>query len=223
MRKVGSHPPATTLQTLLPVVLQMLTPPKTSQSLLEQVSGVGESRFYEHPDKSWPRRGGQHRARSTCTDITASLFQVLEGMPKNIKTKYSSWADSFTRASDQEMPRQEHAVLSIGSTALSPSRLQATLPLPLWGFNCINRSYLPDTQLHCCQQQRFPRTQSHQETTKEKTKPSFLRSWTIPINAPKTKHFPGPRAGYHHTALRVPRCLAPWPLFPYPSWKSNPC
>lgn len=90
MGKVGSHPPATTLQTLLPVVLQMLTPPKTSQSLLEQISGVGESRFYERPDKSWPRRGGQHRARSTCTDITASLFQVLEGMPKTIKTKYSS-------------------------------------------------------------------------------------------------------------------------------------
>lgn len=75
------------LQTLLPVVLQMLTPPQTSQSLLEQVSGVGESRFYEHPAKSWPRRGGQHRARSTCTDITASLFQVLEGMPKKQRNK----------------------------------------------------------------------------------------------------------------------------------------
>lgn len=111
-------------------------------------------------------------------------------------------------------------LLSIGSAGLSPSRLQATL----WVFNCINWSYLPDIQLHCCQQQLFPLTQPHQETTKAKTKPSFLRSWPVPIlNAPKAKHFPGPRGGYCRTALPAPRVPGSTASSSqYPGWKNNP-
>lgn len=93
----------------------MLTAPQTSQNLLEQVPGAAESRFYEHPDEPGPRRGGQHRARSTCTDITVSLFQVLQEMPKNIETKPSPYAANLSQASDGRCP---------SSTALScPSAL----------------------------------------------------------------------------------------------------
>jgi len=111
----GKLSAAPTLQPLHPVILQMLTAPQTSQNLLEQVPGAAESRFYEHPDEPGPRRGGQHRARSTCTDITASLFQVLQGMPKNIETKPSPYAANLSQASDGRCP---------SSTALScPSAL----------------------------------------------------------------------------------------------------
>lgn len=56
--------------------------PKPAKASWNKFRDLEKAGFYEHPAKSWPRRGGQHRARSTCIDITASLFQVLEGMPK---------------------------------------------------------------------------------------------------------------------------------------------
>lgn len=147
-------------------------------------------------------------------------------MPKTTKTKHSSYADNLTQALDQVMPRQKHItqLLSIGSTHPSPSHL------PLWLFHCINRSYLPDIQPHCCQQQLLPLTWSQQEATKEKAKPphSERTSWTIPIrNAPRAKHFPGPKGSSPHTALpvrRVPGSVASYSHFQLekqPTLKNN--
>lgn len=89
----------------------------------------------------------------------------------------------LNRALDQEMRRQEHGklLLGIGSTSLSPSCLQPTLPLPLRGFNCIKWSSLPDIQLHSCQQQLVLLTQSQKDYKRRPNPPTTDTSWTISI------------------------------------------